>query len=253
MNDMSRTIRPQFEQARLNEALFRAARAGETARVREALEAGADSGAHEMHGMTPLLAAVQHRRLDVIRLLVEAGADPDGERQGMDGFTPLHMAAQRDNLDAVSLLLELGADAAKRTWLTPIDWAVSRPVVEALVNAGADPGSRCPETGQTPLHRRACTSMFGPMAALLDAGADHSTRDLLGRTPLHHVTLGHRRGNVAMAVALLLGAGADAQARDFAGETVLQLARRRRDGIALAALGKAGVRGAPAAVERKAA
>ena len=41
MNDMSRTIRPQFEQARLNEALFRAARAGETARVREALEAGA--------------------------------------------------------------------------------------------------------------------------------------------------------------------------------------------------------------------
>ena len=79
------------------------------------------------------------------------------------------------------------------------------------------------------------------MAALLDAGADVSARDLLGRTPLHHVTLGQRRGDIAVAVALLLGAGADAQARDEAGETVLQLARRRRDGIALTALAKAGI------------
>ena len=84
--------------------------------------------------------------------------------------------------------------------------------------------------------------MVEPMRALLDAGADHSARDLLGRTPLHHVTLGHRRGDVAMTVALLLGAGADPEARDEKGQTVLELALGRRDGIALRALAQAGIR-----------
>lgn len=241
MNDMSPAISPQFEQFERDTGLFRLIRAGETARIREALDAGADHEARERFGGTPMLSAIEHRRLDVIRLLAEAGAGPNTPRLGMDEFTPLHAAAQRDNLDAVMLLLEIGADATKRTWLTPIDWAVSRPVVDALAAAGGDPNARCPKTGQTPLHRRACTSMFEPMAALLDAGADHSARDLLDRTPLHHVTLGHRRGDVAASVALLLDAGADPDARDRNGETVLQLARRRRDGLALRALTTAGI------------
>ena len=245
MNDMSRTIPCQFGQSERDVELFRLIRAGETAGIREAVDGGADPEALERFGGTPMLSAVANRRLDVIRLLAEAGASPDTPRLGMNEFTPLHLAAQRDNLDAVVLLLELGADATKRTWLTPIDWAVSRPVVEALAAAGGDPNARCPKTGQAPLHRRACTSMFEPMAALLDAGADHSARDLLGRTPLHHVTLGHRRGDVAMAVALLLGAGADPDACDAKGETVLQLAHLRRDGIALKALATAGIGRSP--------
>ena len=44
-----------------------------------------------------------------------------------------------------------------------------------------------------------------------------------------------------MTVALLLGAGADPEARDEKGQTVLQLARSRRDGIALRALARAGI------------
>lgn len=229
----------------LNDRLFRLIRRGETAVIREALDAGADPNARERMGMTPVLTAVLHRRPDVVRLLVEAGADPNAERQGMETFTPLHLAAQRDSLDLVSLLLELGADATRRTWLTPVDWAVSRPVIEALVGAGGDPDARCPRTGRTPLHRTASACHSKPMSALLDAGADVAALDLDGRTPLHHVTLGHRRGDVAMAVALLIDAGANPAARDGKGETVLQLARRRRDGIALKALAKAGIGQSP--------
>lgn len=241
MNDMPPTMPRPFGQSGPDAELFRLIRGGETARIREALEGGADPEARERFGATPMISAVEHRRLDVIRLLVEAGAGPDTPRLGMDEFTPLHVAAQRDSLDAVLLLLELGADAATRTWLTPIDWAVSQPVVEALAAAGGDPNARCPKTGQAPLHRRACTGMVEPMRALLDAGAEHSARDLLGRTPLHHVTLGHRRGDVAMTVALLLGAGADPEARDEKGQTVMELALSRRDGIALRALARAGI------------
>ena len=243
---MPRTIRRQFERSDRDVELFHLIRAGETARIRETVDAGADPEARERFGATPMLSAVERRRLDVIRLLAEAGADPDTPRLGMDEFTPLHLAAQHDNLDAVLLLLELGANASKRTWLTPIDWAVSRPAVEALVAAGGDPNARCPKTGQAPLHRRACTGMFEPMAALLDAGADHSARDLLGRTPLHHVSLGHRRGDVAMAVAFLLGAGADPDARDEKGQTVLQIALSRRDGIAPRALAAGSIDGTAA-------
>ena len=172
----------------------------------------------------------------MIALLGRAGADPDLPRLRLGEFTPLHEAAWRNNIDSVRALLELGADAAKRTWLTPVDWAESRAVIEALVAAGGDPDARCPQTGHRPLHRRACRCLPEPMAALLDAGADISARDLQGRTPLHHVTLGHRRGDVAQAVKLLLDAGADPEAFDGNGETLMELARRRRDAVAVSAL-----------------
>ena len=238
MNDMSRTPALQDAPARDFHQLVRD---GEIDLIRQALEAGADPDARDSWGMTPLLVAVRWHRLDVIAVLGQAGADPDLERGSMDRFTPLHEASHRNHLDSVEALLKLGADATKRTWVTPIDWAESRAVIEALVRAGADPNARCPDTGNTPLHRRACRCLQGPMGALLDAGADVSARDLQGRTPLHHVTLGHRRGDVAQAVQLLLDSGADPQALDGNGETVTDLARRRRDAVTVRALFAAGV------------
>ena len=233
MNDMFRIPAPQDAPAN---GVHQLARDGRVDRIRLALEAGADPDARDAWGMTPLMVAVQHRRVDVIDILGRAGADPNLERAGMDRFTPLHLAAQRNSIDAVKTLLALGADAARRTWLTPIDWAESRFVIEALVRAGADPNARCPQSGQTPLHRRSCRCHPEPMTALLAEGADISARDIQGRTPLHHVTLGHRRGDAAHAVMLLLDAGADPEALDGNGETVMGLARRRRDAMVVRAL-----------------
>ncbi|MCU1401172.1 MAG: ankyrin repeat family protein [Acidimicrobiales bacterium] len=47
---------------------------------------------------------------DVIRLLVEAGADVDGRFAGPHRETPLHWAASSDDVEALDALLDLGAD-----------------------------------------------------------------------------------------------------------------------------------------------
>ena len=211
-------------------------RTGDFDWLRAALDAGADPDARDRWGLTPLLLAVQHSRPQAIAILGLAGADPDLPRNGMGDFTPLHEAAHRGCLDAVRALLEIGADPSRRTWLTPVDWAQSPLVIQALVAAGADPDARCPETGQAPLHRRACRALPAPIAALLDAGADVAARDVQGRTPLHHVTLGHCRGDVVRSVGLLIEAGADPDTLDDSGETVLDLARQRRDAVTVSAL-----------------
>lgn len=61
--------------------------------------------------MTPLhLAAAKNSNPQVIRILVQLGAD-DVNARAVGGWTPLHMAAFRSKAPGVVLvLLELGAD-----------------------------------------------------------------------------------------------------------------------------------------------
>lgn len=89
--------------------------------VRMLLEAGADPNAHEVNwiGGTPLHWASE-RHADIVRLLVSSGADVNAkvERPGSDhlGGTPLHWCArQKDDAgDVATLLLELGTNPDSR-------------------------------------------------------------------------------------------------------------------------------------------
>ena len=57
----------------------------------------------------PLGTAAFSGDLESARVLLEAGADPNGRGEG--GFTPLHSAAQNGNAELVRLLVAHGADA----------------------------------------------------------------------------------------------------------------------------------------------
>ena len=54
-------------------------------------------------------------RLELIRALVEAGADVNARFEGGPHTeTPLHWAASSDDVEAIDLLLDLGADIEAR-------------------------------------------------------------------------------------------------------------------------------------------
>jgi ankyrin repeat protein len=78
--------------------------------VRVLLEHGADpdDDADNQFGVRPVNAAAASRDHETMRLLLEAGADPDPQQQS--GFTPLHSAAHNDDVEMARLLLDHGAD-----------------------------------------------------------------------------------------------------------------------------------------------
>ncbi len=96
--------------------LHAAARSAEPGVVAALLEAGADVQATADDGSTALHDAVPYgsfedddERAPVVRALVEAGVPLEG--RDARGWTPLHFAAERTGPEVVRVLLEAGADA----------------------------------------------------------------------------------------------------------------------------------------------
>lgn len=63
-----------------------------------------------IHGFTPLHAAIFHDHPDTISLLLEMGADPNTPTCNAHFTLPLHLAALRGGRRTVRLLIDAGAD-----------------------------------------------------------------------------------------------------------------------------------------------
>ena len=158
--------------------LVAAAKAGDAARVRTLLQAGAAAEAAEPDGSSALLWATHRDDLDSVRLLIAAGADPSAANDL--GATPLWAASENGNTAMVRALLAAGADPNRELLAgeTPVMVAAragSPAVVTQLAAAGADldrQGSR----GQTALMWAAAQRHPDVVEALLAAGADPSVR-----------------------------------------------------------------------------
>ena len=105
-------------------------------------------------GWTALEKASIHNQCDIIKVLIESGADPN--RADEDGLTSIHWSAKNGHADALETLIACGAryDDADISGSTPLHCAAEsghKDVVSVLLKRGADPGRAC-ENGNTPLH-----------------------------------------------------------------------------------------------------
>jgi len=158
---------------------------------------------------TPLHRASGNGRAEVVRILLEHGADPIA--QSKRGWAPLHRASDRGHVEVVRLLIGFGAGVSARDdqgW-TPLHWASDRghaDVACVLLEHGADATAR-DEQGWTPLHRASDQGHAELARVLLErGGAEVTARDKYGWTPLRHAT---EKGRLDVVRVLLAhGAGA---------------------------------------------
>ena len=173
-------------------------------------------------GMTALLYAARDGRLEIVSMLLAAGADL--KKEDVNKISPFAMAITNNHMEVAQFLLERGADVNERdNWgRTPLWEAVEMrnletnksgqngvdrekvlKLIEALVSKGADVNARTTDvpptrrflmglgdlswvdfTGQTPFVRAALSGDVTVMKLLLDHGADPNIQTNSGSTAL---------------------------------------------------------------------
>ena len=179
-------------------------------------------------GTTPLHWAAQYGHAELVKLLLDRGANPDSKC--IVGRTPLHRTAEYGHTDLVKLLMDRGADPneADKSGTTPLHWAAKSGracLVKLLIERGADPDKK-DDTGKTPLFKAVEYNQFerhteatDSVRILLDGGADPNVH-AWDPTPLHRAAEFGRKDLVK----LLLERGADPNETDGVGSTLLHWA-----------------------------
>ncbi len=134
--------------------IFDAASLGDVARIRTLLQA--DRGEIDERGSdgyTLLHLAAEFGQVDVVRLLLGRGADPNAVSMNERRATPLHAAITARHRDTASLLLALGAspNAIEHGGLTALHLAArygDEAIVDMLLLRGAD-ATRKSDDGKT--------------------------------------------------------------------------------------------------------
>lgn len=246
-----------------NATLLNAAARGNVEQVQSLLDAGADAnvlpGRNDRDQRSPLMSAVCHSDLRLLRILIAHGANPDLAVNGMtpllmacrdtlsgraesvmvllanganlertapDGNTALHFAAVTRDPGIVAMLLDGGApiDPMNAEGLTPLSVA-ARADNEAVLNLLLERGAQSePARGLPVLVAAAAMAEDrpAPIKRLLKAKAAVQATDKLQRTALHVAAL-HGHGEIAE---LLINAGAKIDARDARDVTPLMEAAR---------------------------
>lgn len=143
----------------------------------------------------PLLLAAERGNLEIVRLLIEAGARVNEQDDG--GFSALHCAARNSNAKVLKILIEeYQAELGLRlhNGSLSIHSAASRgnaQSVEVLLDAGLSVNATNND-GKTPLHWAADAGRWDNVQLLLDRGArtDVKVDGKLGLTPLDFAHFG---------------------------------------------------------------
>jgi ankyrin repeat protein len=186
-------------------ALTLACQRGDIDAVQLLLDAGAVLEAQSRDG-TPLMVAVEHDRVAVLKLLLEKGADPNKARNDKGETALMHAAYQ--NIETVKLLLAAGADvnAKGKAGGTALMWAAERDrtvIARMLLDAGADIESKS-QRGRTALIVAAITGSVDTARLLIQRGARIDVLDEDNRSAAAHASEG-LKGEARARMLSLLG------------------------------------------------
>ena len=162
-----------------------AAHGTSSAVVNALVEAGARVSARDEKGATPLhSAASKGKSVAVLQALLVAGADPEAKDES--GKTPWNYLNENDGLKETDLSRGL-AGVSCEDWNTSLFFErADTSDVSRCIESGAKVDVRN-ESDATPLHFAALKSEVPAVVqALLDAGADPAARDGQGKSPWDH-------------------------------------------------------------------
>ncbi|KAM9601689.1 ankyrin repeat and SOCS box protein 3 isoform 2-T3 [Trichechus inunguis] len=156
-------------------ALHLAASQGHWKIIQVLLEAGADPNATTLEETTPLFLAVENGQIDVLKLLIQHGANVNGSHS-MCGWNSLHQASFQENAEVIKLLLQKGANPECQDdfGITPLFVAAQYGKLESLtelISSGANVNCQALDKA-TPLFIAAQEGHTKCVELLLSSGAD---------------------------------------------------------------------------------
>jgi ankyrin repeat protein len=206
---------------------------GQTKLGKTLAECGANPNLPGENRALPLHLAAAHGDADCVAALLKAGAACEAMK---DGMTALMKAASFDKRDVIRVLIENGADiesrsgagntplviAAREGRMEALDELISRHAMIDAVNA----------QGMTAFMESVGANRMEPAARLLAAGADIDRQNKRGTTALMHA--GTRFALGEEMTRFLLGHGAKTGLQDAQGNTALMIAVTQQEGSARA-------------------
>lgn len=215
----------------INGELFDAAREGDVQRVNKLIKSKADvnftdsiqtTDGSSIHDWTPLMMAVISRNLDVVKLLVSAGAWVNYMNSQV--CNSVKLAVDIDRIDMVKYLVEHGAYINNSNYegITPLMSAAingNYDMVKYLVGLHADLNSRHVD-GDSALMFAIARGQSRIAELIIDSGADVNIRNRFGVTAL---LIAAAEGNIEI-VRKLVSGKADLTSRSDTGKSAMDIA-----------------------------
>ena len=214
-------------------ALVLAVKEGNIDPVKGLLAQGVSPDTRDGDGVPVLMWASEGGYAEIVKLLLDDGADVNAERT-KDGTTVLMETAEEGHAGIVKLLLENGAEVnskRKKDGITALMEAADKchdEIVGMLLDKGADPDSQMTKDGTTALMESADEGCTEVVKLLLERGAEvNAQRTKDGTTALMEAAEGGR----TEIVRLLIDKGADVNMKAVINNfeiTALNLAKKER-------------------------